>query len=383
MKDFRMIKRIAAVVFSILLFSMNYSANSEIFASTLQQEKQGIIDDLKDIKNNHEVDKKTKKNLELSIKKLEKSLNAKYWKDESTINFKHGKKVLNADQQTVKKLDKILVNKKITNEIKDKIADINIRITYLDKTLLENAINSLEEIEMSKKGVKKLDKAIGKFEKGNEVLEDEKYSQALKKYSQAWDQIKKALRDPHFKKMKIVELEGAADMNFDNIPDVYLKVSKSVKDNKPKLLEMKITGECVNGIKHSDARMKIGLSTPVNLSTEFFDEGFEATNKWFKANDPDKRINPVIITTVSEYFSFPESGDDLIQINEETGEGSFDFTSEPITEIGGQNGWTGKFTFDGEPGDFSLHFWFPLTEPTIDGDSCNFVSSFSIPTTFD
>ena len=172
-------------------------------------------------------------------------------------------------------------------------------------------------------------------------------------------------------------------MNFDNIPDVYLKVSKSQKDNKPKLLEMKITGECVNGVNHDNARMKVGLSTPVRLSTEFFDEGFEATNKWFKQNDPDKRINPVVITTVSEYFSFPDSGDNLIQINEETGKESFTFSSEPISEIGDQNGWTGNFSFDGEPGDYSLHFWFPLTEPTIDGDSCNFVSNFSIPTEFE
>lgn len=376
-------KRFAITVFSVLLLSMTYSGNFEIFASTVQQEKQDIIDQLETIKNDDKVSKKSKKNLESAIKKLEKSLNSEYWKDESTINFKHGKKVLNADQQAIKKLENILKDKKSSAEIKEEIKSINISITQLDKSLVENAINELEEIIMNEKGIKKIDKAIEKLEKGNKFLEDEKYSQALKNYVKAWDQIKKALKDPHFKKMKIIELEGVADMNFDNIPDVYLKVSKSTKDNKPKLLEMKVTGECVNGINHNDARMKIGLSTPVNLSIEFFDEGFNATNKWFKENDPDERINPVSITTVAEYFSFPESGDDLIQINDETGKGSFDFTANPITEIGDQSGWTGKFTFDGEPGDYSLHFWFPLTEPTIDGDSCNFVSNFSIPTTFD
>ena len=376
-------KRLAVVVFSVLLLSIGYSGNFEIHASTVQQEKQDIIDQLENIKNDNEVNKKSKKNLESAIKKLEKSLNSKYWKDESTVNFKHGKKVLNADGQAVKKLENILKDKKSSSEIKEEINNINISITQLDKALVGNAINELEEIIMSEKGIKKLDKAIEKFEDGNQFLEDEKYSQALKKYAKVWDQIKKALKDPHFKKMRIVELEGVGDMNFDNIPDVYLKVSKSTKDNKPKLLEMKITGECVNGINHNDARMKIGLSTPVNLSTEFFDEGFEATNKWFKENDPDKRINPVLITTVSEYFSFPSSGDDLIQINEDTGKESFTFSPEPISEIGDQSGWTGKFTFDGEPGDYSLHFWFPLTEPTIDGDSCNFVSSFSIPTEFE
>ena len=382
MKNNRKMKAIV-VVFSILLLSMSYSGNSEIFASTIQQEKQDIIDDLENIKNNSEIDKKSKKNIESAIKKLEKSLNSKYWKDESTVNFKHGKKVLNADQQAVNKLDNILKDKKSNNEIKEEITNINIKITQLDKTLVGNAINELEEIVMSDKGIKKIDKDIEKFEKGNELLDDEKYSKALKKYGKAWDQIKKALKDPHFKKMRIIELEGVADMNFDDIPDVYLKVSKPTKDNKPKLLEMKITGECVNGVDHDNARMKIGLSTPERRSITFFDEGFEATNKWFKQNDPDKRINPVIITTISEYFSFPDSGDNLIQINEESGKESFSFSTEPISEIGDQSGWTGNFSFNGEPGDYSLHFWFPLTGRTIDGDSCNFVSSFSIPTEFE
>ena len=65
---------------------------------------------------------------------------------------------------------------------------------------------------MSEKGLKKIDKATKKFEKGNELLNDWNYAQALEKYKKAWDQIKKALKDPHFKKMKIVELEGTADI---------------------------------------------------------------------------------------------------------------------------------------------------------------------------
>ncbi len=377
------LKRSLVVALTAVLLSMSFAGNSQIFASTILQDKQDIIDELLNLKNDESVDKKSKKNLESAIKKLEKSMNSKYWKDESTINFKHGDKVLKADQQAVKKLSKIIKEKKASSEIKEDVAEIIIRITQIDRILVDNAISSLEEIVMSEKGIKKIDKAIKLFEKGNEFLDDERYSKALKKYEKAWEQIKKALKDPHFKKMKIIELEGTVDMNSDNIPDVYLKVSKLTKENKPKLLEMKINSECVNGITHDDARMKIGLSTPVNLSTEFFDKGFKATNKWFKENDPDERINPVIITTVAEYFSFPASGDDLIQINPGNEAGSFDFTTEPISEIGEQSGWTGKFTFDGKPGDYSLHFWFPLTEPTNEGDSCNFLSNFSIPTSFE
>ena len=376
-------KRLAVAVFSVLLLSMGYTANSQSFATTVQEEKNNIILELDELKNNSEFSKKSKKELKSIIKKLEKSLDSKYWKDESTINFKHGKKILDTDKNAVKKIEKLEKDKKISDVVKNELVDIKIKIIILDKMILGNSITSLSEITMSQKGLKKMEKAKLKFEKGNELLENDKYLDAIIKYSNSWKQVKLALKDPHFKKMRIVELEGVADMNFDNIPDVYLKVSKSTKDNKPKLLEMKITGECVNGINHNDARMKIGLSTPIRLSTEFFDGGFDATNKWFKQNDPDKRIDPVVITTVSEYFSFPESGDDLIQINDETGKGSFDFTSDPINEIGDQSGWTGKFTFDGEPGDYSLHFWFPLTEPTIDGDNCNFVSNFSIPTEFE
>jgi len=200
------------------------------------------------------------------------------------------------------------------------------------------------------------------------------------------DLIKKSLKDPHFKKMKIVELEGTLDMNFDKIPDAYLKIVDPNKKNKPKEIQLKITGECVNGINHDDARMKIGVSVPDPgpglFPLEFFDEEVHATNEWFEENDPNEKIDPAVISTIAEFFSFPDSGDDLIQKNPEDEEGSFDFTLEPISEIGDQSGWTGKFTLDAEPGDYALHFWFPLTEPTIEGDSCNFVSSFSIPTTF-
>jgi len=146
---------------------------------------------------------------------------------------------------------------------------------------------------------------------------------------------------------------------------------------------MKIANNCVNGITHEDASMKIGLSTPRQgpgalMSTEFFDEGFTFTNKWFKQNDPDKRINPAVITTISEYFSFPESGDDLIQINPENQKGSFEFSADPIPEIGDQSGWIGKFTINGQPGNYELHVWMPTTSPSNQGDSCNFISSFTI-----
>jgi len=194
------------------------------------------------------------------------------------------------------------------------------------------------------------------------------------KENNGWGQIKK---------MNLVELEGTLDMNFDGTADAYLKLTNPGKHNKDSQIEIKITGECVNGVIHDDAAMKIGFSTPVRLSTEFYDEEFKITNNWFKIkkHDANKKIDPVVINSVREYFSFPASGDDLIQKNLKDKKGSFGFIPSGISELDDQAGWEGEFSFKGEPGDYRLNFFFPLTEPTNEGDSCNFVSSFSIPTT--
>ena len=73
----------------------------------------------------------------------------------------------------------------------------------------------------------------------------------------------------------------------------------------------------------------------------------------------------------------------MIQKKSSDKKGSFEFISTGISELDDQTGWQGSFEFKGEPGDYRLNFFFPLTEPTNKGDSCNFVSSFSIPTTIE
>ncbi len=375
-------KKYTAVLMSILLLTLGYLINSEeASALTPMQEKENIIQDLEIIKNDSDISKKTKKNIESAIKQIEKSLDAKFWKDESTLNLKPGKKVLSADQNAVNKLDKILKDKKESDSVKEKIFQINLRIVETDKILVENAIVIAQDVNMSKKGLKKLDKAIDQFEKGNEFAEDDNCPKAIKNYVKSLVQIKNSLKEPNVKKMKMVEFEGTGDFNWDGLDDVYLKVINPDKSNKPKQVQIKITGECVNGEIHDDAAMKIGFSTQVRKSTEFFDEEFTATNKWFKKHDLDKKIDLVVINSVSGYFEFPTRGDDLIQKNPEDEKGSFKFIPTSISELEGQSGWEGKFEFKGEPGDYNLNFWLPLTEPTNLGDSCNFVSSFNIPTT--
>lgn len=374
-------KKVIIVLLSIVLISFSYSLNNNVYGLDLKQEKQNIVESLENLKNNPDVSKKSKKHIESAIEKINESLDEKYWKNGSELNIKEGEKVLNLDKNSINKLDNILEDKKESAVIKNEIFMINLKIAEIDKSLTNNAIISIQEIIMSEKGLKKLDKAIQNFEEGDELLDDSDYDKAMKKFLKSWNLIKQSLKDPNVKKMKMVEFEGTGDFNFDGIPDVYLKLVDMDKADKPKHVKIKITGECVNGVIHDDASMKIGLSTPESLSTVFFDEEFTATNKWFKKYDPDKKINPAVITTVAEYFSFPSSGDDLIQMNSGNEFGSFEFTNQPIIEIGEQTGWTGEFSLNGEPGDYFLRFFLPLTEPTNEGDSCNFVSSFPIPTT--
>jgi len=88
-------KKYTAVLTSILLLTFGYSINSEeASALTPMQEKENIIQDLEIIKNDSDISKKTKKNIESAIKQIEKSMDAKFWKDESTLNLKPGKKSL-------------------------------------------------------------------------------------------------------------------------------------------------------------------------------------------------------------------------------------------------------------------------------------------------
>ena len=47
------------------------------------------------------------------------------------------------------------------------------------------------------------------------------------------------------KKMKLVDLEGTLDMNFDGTADAYLKLTNPGKHNKASQIEIKITGECI------------------------------------------------------------------------------------------------------------------------------------------
>ena len=46
------------------------------------------------------------------------------------------------------------------------------------------------------------------------------------------------------KKMKMVNLEGTLDMNFDGTPDVYLKLINPGKTNQSSQIQIKITGDC-------------------------------------------------------------------------------------------------------------------------------------------
>lgn len=373
-------KKIIAIWLSIILLSFAYSNNVEASTPELKQEKEEIIEELELIKNNF--DKKNKKEIDATIKEIKKSLNEKYWELDSIKNFKDGKKVLDADKKAIKKLDKVLKDKKISNDNKQNLIDIILKIIQIDKIIVQSNIDNLDEIVMSDKSLKKIEDAKKYLDKGNEHLEKGNYNNSIKSYIKAWDQIKHALKTPHMKKMELVELEGTLnfDWHINDLDDVYLKIIDPKKSDKPKKVEIKIAKECVKGDNYEDAAMKVGFSIEKSRTLEYFDEEFEITNKWFKKNDFNKKIDPVVINTLKEYdFEFPESGDDLIQKNPSDMKGSFEFISS-IPELDGQSGWDGKFEFKGDPGDYFMNFFFPHT---VEGSefTCNFVTVLAIPTT--
>ena len=71
--------------------------------------------------------------------------------------------------------------------------------------------------------VKKIENAQKQLEKGNSDFDNEKFKKAIKHYDKALKKIQKALKEPHAKKMRIVD-KGALDLSQDGIEDIYLKM---------------------------------------------------------------------------------------------------------------------------------------------------------------
>jgi len=373
-------KKYTAVLMSILLLTFVYSINSEgVFASTPMQEKKDILEDLEQIKNDSEINKKAKKSLEKAIKEIKKSLDPQLWKDESTLNFKDGKKVFDAEEKAVKKLEQIINDKKESEQIKNNIIEILEKLVNIDKALVEIVINDAIDSVADEKSIKKLGKAQKIFEKGNSELDNENFQKAVKHFGDAWNKTQKALKEPHAKKMKLVnEIIVTTLEQNDDLNDIFIKIENPGKSNKPIKVDIKIRDNCVNGITHDDATMKIAFSEEIFLPAFLTDEVFEITNKWFKKNDDNKQIDP--FTDFTTFFEIPETGDDMIQKNPGDKKGSFEYNSVGISEIDGQTGWEGSFEFKGNPGEYQMNFWLQEIFPQSQGDDCNLVPVISIGT---
>jgi len=184
------------------------------------------------------------------------------------------------------------------------------------------------------------------------------------------------------KKMNSKEKE-TGDLNFDGIDDIYLKIVNSGIKNKPIKIDIKIKDTCVNGIQVEDAAMKIGISKNSSIITpEFFTDEFIVSNKWFdskKTDDENHQIDLAVISSTSEFFgpNLPVSGEDMIQGNDKSKD-SMKY-KDTIDKIGGQSGWEGSFSITGVSGEHTMWLFLPLTEPTNEGDDCNFVSAISLP----
>ena len=367
------------ILLSVLLLSLPYS-NSQVTALTPMLEKENIVEELEVIKNNPEITDKTIKNIENSIKNIKKSLDPKLWNDESTLNLKNGEKMFSAEKKAIKDLEIIIKDKKETQETKNNITEILERLTSTDEILLGIMINDSLESTIDEKTIKKLEKSQEEFEEGNNELVNKEYHKAITHYEKTWDGIQKALKEPHAKKMKVVD-ESAGDLTGDGIDDIYLKIKNPEKSNKTIKLDLKIKDSCVNGITHDDAAMKMAFMGPgIFITNErLTDEGFDVTNKWFKKNDENQQIDR--FTEIITFFSLPPTGDDMIQKNPDSGKGSFDYNGIGISEIGEQTGWEGSIEIKGNPGDYEMVLFFPVTSPSSAGDDCNEISALSVPFT--
>jgi len=377
MINFRKMKKTSAILFSALLLSMGFSANSQSFAFTVVEEKKNVILELEELKTNSELSKKSKKNIESAIDKLEKSLDSKFWKDESTLNNKEVKKYFEVEKKVMKELKKIIKDKKISNENKSRIIENIEKILSIDKRFVELVIINANESVSDKKTIKKIEKAQEKLEKGNSKRVKGDYEKAIKYFGDAWNEIEKALKVPHAKKMKKINettFTGDFSQPPDGIADIYLKIKNPKKSDKAIKVDIKIKNTCVNGITHNDAAMKLAFNEPGKVSNEgLVDEGFDVTNKWFKKNDENKQIDRVI-EIPGDKSELPPTGEDMIQKNQDGKKGSFNYNEIGIEEIGGQSGWEGSIEIKGEPGEYQMVLFLPTGPFPEELDDCMFTA---------
>ncbi|MCV0392436.1 MAG: hypothetical protein K5790_03960 [Nitrosopumilus sp.] len=369
-------KKITAIFLSTLLLSLVHSMNADASLLTPMKEKEKILGELEEIKNNSEISEKTQKSIEDAITEIKKSLEPQLWIDESTLNHKEGKKVFDNEEKAIKKLDTILKDKKESDEIKRKLIEIIKKLLSSSKILINTAIDEYGAEVADEKTIKKFEKTIKELEKADISLLEEDYVKTANHYGKVWKQIQHILNEPHAKKMKTVN-EGSVDLNYDKIDDVYIKIVDSGKKDKPIKMDIKIRDACVNGDIPEDAAMKMAFMGPgmYVVNERLTDEGFHVTNEWFKENDDDKQIDR--FTEIVTFFSLPPTGDDMIQGT--ISDGSFDHNDSGIKEIEGQTGWEGSIEIKGYPGQYEMVLFFPLTSPTNEGDDCNIISAISIP----
>lgn len=372
-------QKIIVSILLILVLSLPTSS-SHVLAVTPMQEKENIIEELEDIKNDPKITIKSAKNIENAIINIRDSLDPKLWKDESSLNLKNSEKMFGYEEKSIKELEKVIKNKKESVEIKKEITEILQRLIITDKIITQAMISDVFESIIDENTIKKIEKSQDEFEKGNSNLANNEYDEMIKHYGKSLSIIQKALKEPHAKKMKVID-EESGDLSGDDIDDIYLKIKNPEKSNKAIKLDLKIKDSCVNGVIHDEAIMKMAFMGPgVYITNErLTDEGFDVTNNWFKKNDENKQIDR--FTEIITFFSLPPTGDDLIQKNPEDNKGSFDYNEKGIKEIGGQTGWEGTIEIRGNTGDYELLLFFPVTSPSSEGDDCNTYSAISVPFT--
>jgi len=157
------------------------SGNS-IQVKTLFEQKNEIINEL----NNLDVsDKKSKSNLENAIIHLAKSIDTELWMSENMLDTKNGKKVFDEEKYSVKKLLKVN-----SLDVSDHIS----KITLIDRTLAQIAINQASAFAGDDKADKEIDKANKEMDKAQEELDKGKPDKAIDHYKKAWEHAQKAIK---------------------------------------------------------------------------------------------------------------------------------------------------------------------------------------------
>jgi hypothetical protein len=174
----------ATVVFDP--WSKTAAAEQPCLVLTPNEDKQAVLAELEDMRDNGGFGAKTVKRIQKAIDRLTKSLTAEWWIDDETLDEKDGKKVFGEEKKVVKELTKKeLRDNPVAQDLVQDILDV-------DRALAAKAIADAEATPGAKQ--KDIDKAHEELAKGDAERAAGKFDKAVDKYKKAWENAQKAMK---------------------------------------------------------------------------------------------------------------------------------------------------------------------------------------------